>query len=171
MKHINLGVATASFAALVLASFTAYAGHGEEPEHRRMEMAPLLSVLQPQQRQQVNAIFMSDRSRLNLLHEQVREARQALITKLLSPEKSVDVSKEVAKLKQAQEQLIDERIKLALEARKIMTTDQLAKALALWSKWQSLRAQERELFEQARSENQSEGSSPAKVPAKAQSNQ
>ncbi len=169
MKRFNLGIAVASCAALALASFTAYAGPGEGHGSGRMGMAPLMSVLEPQQRKQVHAIFMSDRSRLDLLHVQLREARQALITKLLSPAKTVDVTEEVAKLKQAQEQLIDERIKLALQARKIMSADQLAKVSALWSKWQSLREQERALFEEARNGSKTGNSGAAGASAQSQS--
>jgi hypothetical protein len=169
MKRFGLTAAAAGCAALALTSFTARAGFGEGHGRGAMGMAPLMSVLEPQQREQVHAIFMNDRSRLDLLHAQLREAREALITKLLSPAKTVDVTDEVAKLKRAQEQLIDERIKLALQARKIMSSEQLAKALALWSKWQALRAQERALFEEARNENNAGNPSAASAPAQSRS--
>ncbi len=170
MKRVNLGVATAVCVAVGLTSFAAYAGPGEPAEHSHMGMAPLLSVLEPEQRKQVHAIVMGDRARLDLLDARLREARQALITKLLSPEKTVNVTNEVAKLKQAQEELLDERIKLALQARKVMSTEQLGKASALWTKWQSLRAQERALFEEARSAGKTKDVTRAGAPAQNESN-
>jgi hypothetical protein len=107
-----------------------------------------MSVLEPEQRRQLHALFMSDRAHLDLLHEQLRQARWALITKLLSPEKTIDPTPEVTKLKEAQAALVDARVRFALEARKIMSTQQLARASELWARWRSLREQERALFEQ-----------------------
>lgn len=138
-------------AALGSWSVTAYAYHEHTQRRHGSAMAPLEAVVGPKERERIHAIFMSDRTTLEILHERMAMARKALIAKLLSPDKKADVTKEVAQLKHAHDALIDERVKLALKARAIMSPQELSEASQLWTKWQSLREQERSLFEQAES--------------------
>lgn len=90
-----------------------------------------------------------ERETLHNLRRQVRAARAALMAKLLSSDKQVDVSKEEHELKQAQSALTDERIKIALKLRAVLSPQQLSQASRLWTKLASLGQQERALMEQA----------------------
>ncbi len=130
-------------------SVTAHAYRGHPGDRHESAMAPLVAVVGPRQRELIRGVFTTDRTHLEILHEQVVAARKALIAKLLSGDKKVNVTKEVAQLKRAHDALIDERVKLALKVRAIMSPQQLSEASQLWTKWQSLRAQERALFEDA----------------------
>ena len=138
------------FAGLIgLVAVTADAYRGHLGDRHVSAMAPLEAVVGPKQRMLIRDLFRTDRTHLEVLHEQVAAARKALIAKLLSSDKKVDVTKEVGQLKRAHDALIDERVKLALKVRKIMSPQQLSEASRLWTKWQDLRAQEHALFEGA----------------------
>jgi Spy/CpxP family protein refolding chaperone len=109
---------------------------------------PFQIVLTPQQRQALLAMVKADRGKLQSLHERLHKAREALIGKLLSPQSAVDVSKEAAELKAAQAAMVDERVAIALSARKLLTPQQLKDAAAFHSKLQDLRRQESQLIQQ-----------------------
>jgi Spy/CpxP family protein refolding chaperone len=119
--------------------------------HRGREaigMEPFEIVLTPQQRQALLSMVKADRGKLQSLHRRLHQAREALIEKLLSPDATVDVSKETAELKAAQAAMIDERVGIALAARKLMTPQQVKDAAAFHAKLRDLHRQEIELIRQ-----------------------
>ena len=130
-------------------SVTAEAYRGGPHEQRDSAMAPLEAVVGPKERELIHAVFTSDRTRLEVLREQLEVARKALIVKLLSSDKKIDVTQEVTHLKHAHDALLDERVNLALKARAIMSPQELSEASRLWTKWEDLRGQERALFDEA----------------------
>ncbi|MCL5044614.1 MAG: hypothetical protein M1336_04940 [Deltaproteobacteria bacterium] len=147
MRKARVLSAAAFLGAVVVAALSAQADRGDRP---RGSLAALLApILEPQQSELVRNIFSSDQAELALLRLRLRLARRALITRLFSPEKRVDVTKEAAELKAAQAAFIDRRVALALKARRVLTPEQRAKALRLWQQWRNLRDQERSLRERA----------------------
>jgi hypothetical protein len=116
-------------------------------------VAPLEAVAGPKEKGLIEAVFTSDRTRVEVLRDQVDTARKALIAKLLSPDKNVDVTREVAQMKQAHDALLDERVKLALRARAIMSSQELGQASQLWTRLEDLHGQERALFDAAGHQN------------------
>ncbi len=117
---------------------------GREP----IGMEPFEIVLTPQQRQALLSMVKADRAKLRSLHQRLHQAREALIEKLLSPDATVDVSKETAELKSAQAAMIDERVGIALAARKLLTAQQLKDAGAFHAKLRELHSQEADLIRQ-----------------------
>jgi hypothetical protein len=141
-----------AMAAVVLGSLSVSAAEYPDdlPEQQKVPaVAPLEAVAGPKEKGLIEAVFANDRTRLELLHDQVDMARKALIAKLLSPDKNVDVTREVTQMKQAHDALLEERVKLALRARAIMSTQELAQASQLWTKLEDLHGQERALFDTA----------------------
>lgn len=137
------------FGAVALTAFgaAAYAQHGE-PRGDRMAMMPFAAVLRPDQKQQLYSIVKADRAKLESLHRRLHAAREALIEKLLSPGPTVDISKEVAELKAAQAAMIDERVSIALAARKMLSPEQLKAAAQFHAKLEDLHRQESDLLRQ-----------------------
>lgn len=124
----------------------AYAQHGG-PGGDRMEMMPFAAVLRPDQKQQLFSMVKADRAKLESLHRRLHAAREALIEKLLSGP-AVDINQEVAELKAAQAAMIDERVSIALAARKMMSPEQLKAAAAFHAKLEALHRQESDLLRQ-----------------------
>jgi hypothetical protein len=152
----KLRLAAALAVAVCLLSVTAYAYHDHLGQRREPVMGPLEAVANPSERPMIDAVFMGDRVRLEVLHGQMAAARKALIAKLLSPDRKIDVTKELAQLKHSQDALLDERVERALKARALMSPQELSEAFQLWTKWQRLREQERSLFEDAASRHAGE---------------
>jgi Spy/CpxP family protein refolding chaperone len=119
----------------------------------QLSIEPFEIVLTPQQRQAILSLVKADRTKLQLLHERLHQAREALIEKLLSPDAKIDVSQQLAELKSAQAAMIDERVTIALKARKMLTAQQLKNAAAFHSKLQTLHEQEAALLQQMQNEN------------------
>ncbi len=117
---------------------------GREP----LSIEPFEIVLTPQQRQAILSLVKADRTKLQLLHERLHKAREALIEKLLSPDAQIDVGPQLGELKAAQAAMLDERIAIALKARKMLTAQQLKNAAAFHVKLQKLREQEAALLQQ-----------------------
>ncbi len=114
----------------------------------RFGMTPFEAVLSPEQKMALMAMVKADRNKFQALHQHLHDARDALIAKLVSPDASVDVSKEVAQLKAAQAAMIDERVSIALAARKLLTPQQLKDAAAFHAKLEDLHRQESALMQQ-----------------------
>jgi hypothetical protein len=117
-------------------------------ERERLTMMPFEAVLSPEQKAALLSMVKADRSKLQSLRQNLHEAREALIDKLLSADTSVDVSKEVAQLKAAQAAMIDERVAIALAARKLLNPKQLKDAAAFHAKLEDLHRQEAALIQQ-----------------------
>ena len=143
-------IAIVSALALGVLWASAWADGGHFGRGHGQWLMPLGGELQPAQRKQVHALVAGDRTSLQLLHAQEKAARKALTDKLLSTDKNVDVTREVAKLKQAEEAMLDERVSLALKVRALMSPDQLSRAADFRTKLESLHEQEHALFAQHR---------------------
>ena len=122
-----------------------------DPHHR--PMMPFAAVLRPAQKRQLFSIIKADKSKLDALHQRLHAAREALIEKLFSPGPTVDLSKEVADLKSAQAAMIDERVSIALAARKLLSPQQLKDAATFHARLEELRRQESQLREQMENSN------------------
>jgi Spy/CpxP family protein refolding chaperone len=133
-----------------LGVFTAAAGafHDGPGARERLTMTPFAAVLTPEQKQTLLSMVKADRNKLQALHKHLHEAREALIDKLLSADPSVDISKQVADLKAAQAAMIDERVSIAVAARKLLTPQQLKDAAAFHAKLEDLHRQEAALMQQ-----------------------
>jgi hypothetical protein len=118
------------------------------PGRERLTMTPFEAVLSPEQKQALLSMVKADRNKLRSLHQRLHDTRDALITKLLSADASVDVSKEVAELKAAQAAMIDERVAIALAARKLLSPQQLKDAAAFHARLEDLHRQESALIQQ-----------------------
>jgi hypothetical protein len=114
----------------------------------RLAMMPFEAVLSPEQKLAFLSMVKADRAKLQSLRQNLHNAREALIDKLLSTDPSVDVSREVAQLKAAQAAMIDERVAIALAARKLMTPKQLKDAAAFHARLEDLHRQEAALIRQ-----------------------
>ena len=136
------------FGAATLSAFglSAHAQHGGPPSER-MAMMPFAAVMRPDQKQLLYSMVKADRAKIESLHRRLHAAREALIDKLLSGP-SVDISKEVAELKAAQAAMIDERVSIALAARKMMSSEQLKTAAEFHAKLEDLHRQESDLLRQ-----------------------
>jgi len=133
-------------AALFAFGLSAHAQHGGPPSER-MAMMPFAAVMRPDQKQLLYSMVKADRTKIESLHRRLHAAREALIDKLLSGP-SVDISKEVAELKAAQAAMIDERVSIALAARKMMSSEQLKAAAEFHAKLEDLHRQESDLLRQ-----------------------
>jgi Heavy-metal resistance len=147
MKRFALALLLAA-GGLGVFGVSGYARYGGPPGRRHMAMMPFEAVLRPDQKLALYTMVKADRAKLEALHQRLHAAREALIQKLLSPEKSVDVSKEVAELKAAQAAMIDQRVDIALAARKLMSPKQLSDAAEFHAKLEKLHRQEAALLEQ-----------------------
>lgn len=144
MKNKRATIALVALVALATVGSAAADGfHG----HRQggMGLMALRAVLQPNQREQVKAIFKGEKQTLESLHQQLHEARQALVDKLLSS-KQAEVSTEVSRLKQAEAAMTDEHVKIAFKIRSLFSPEQLAKASKIRTSLRDLRKQERALL-------------------------
>ncbi len=110
------------------------------------QMAAIKAVLTADQKNQIRQIIEGEKPTIKNLHLQQKTARDALFSKLLSSDKTVDVSAEVTQLKQAQAAQIDEKIKIAQQARALLSPDQLTKAGQIWANLESLHKQEHDLL-------------------------
>ncbi len=123
--------------------------HAEEFGHHHGGWWHLFGgVVQPSQRPQIETIMSNEKPTLHKLFGEVEADRTALTTKLLSPGASVDVTKEVSQLKQAEGALLEEQMKIAVQVRGVLSPQQLAQANDLFTKLHGLHEQERALLEQ-----------------------
>jgi len=99
--------------------------------------------LSPEQRSQVEQIMARHRQKVEPLLEQLRASHDELTSKLLgtSTVTNGDVSPAVAHIAQLQQQVMQEWVSAALEARAVLTPDQLAKAGQIKRQLDSLRSQ------------------------------
>ncbi len=144
---ILVAIAAGVFLLCALAADTP-AFQGEPSGRERMAMTPFEAVLSADQRQALLSMVKADKAKLRALHQRLHKAREALIDKLLAPGAAVDVSKETAELKAAQAAMIDERVSIALAARKLLSAQQLKDAAAFHAKLEDLHRQEAALMEQ-----------------------
>jgi hypothetical protein len=115
---------------------------------------PFRAVLSAEQRNSVRSFVQNDKTNIETLRNNVHQAKRALMAALLSSGSNSaiqsQIANEVHQLNQARAALMNEKIKMAMQTRSSMSTEQLTQAGSLWSKLQSLRQQEKALFQQAR---------------------
>ncbi len=101
----------------------------------------------PDQQAQIHAIMRNHKEALRPLFGQMRDAHQELAAKLLAPGPvtSDDLAPTIQKLATVRTQLMQQWTQAALEARAVLTPDQLAKAADVTRQVASLRAQIQQL--------------------------
>jgi hypothetical protein len=149
--------------ALTAIGVPAHAQHWEGPSER-MARLPFTAVLRPDQKSQLYAMLKADGAKIEAIHRRLHAAREALIAKLLAPGPTVDIGKEVAELKAAQAAMIDERVSIALAARKLMSPEQLKAAAEFHAKLEELHRQESDLLRRMGSGTGSGGGAAQAVP-------
>lgn len=102
------------------------------------------------QKAQVRQIIVSHRPKFEALRGQLRAAHEQLTAKLYAPDpvKAEDLTPLTQQIAKLREPLAQESLQVALEVRKVLTPDQLAKALQRRQRLNELRAEMRALFEQ-----------------------
>ena len=97
----------------------------------------------PEQEAKVAAIMKRHRANLQPLFQQMRAAHDELGSKLLAPGAvtAADVAPAVQRLGQIRQQLMQEWVQAALEARAVLTPDQVAKAADVKQRLDALHAE------------------------------
>lgn len=115
---------------------------------------PFRAVLSAEQRNTVRGFVQNDKANIETLRNNVHQTKRALMAALLSSASNSavqsQVTNQVNQFNQARAALMNEKIKIAMQARASMSPEQLAQANGLWSKLQGLHQQEKALFQQAR---------------------
>jgi Spy/CpxP family protein refolding chaperone len=139
-QSLGYGVAGGLLAA-ALFSGAAYA-HGFG--HRHGSLIPPI-VGRMVSHDQIRAIFEADKANLHNLHAQVRTAREQLENDLVAGN---NTAADLQALETAQNNLLAERVKLAQQILATLSPTQRSQVLQFMTQWKSLRAQERQLFQQ-----------------------
>jgi Spy/CpxP family protein refolding chaperone len=118
------------------------AGFGPEPGM----MLPMLIRkvgLSDTQRQQVRTILNGHRPRFQTLFPQLRDAQQALESRLVStdPVKAEDLAPQIQRVADVRKQILQEGVAVAIEVRGILTPEQLARAAEMHTQMGALRDQ------------------------------
>lgn len=104
--------------------------------------------LTPDQKAQVRQIMANHRVTLRELLNQLRAAQDQMANKLFSTGRlqEADLAPQVQQIAQLRNQLAEEGLRVVLEIRGVLTTEQLVKASQLKSQMQSLQSQMRSLW-------------------------
>jgi Spy/CpxP family protein refolding chaperone len=104
------------------------------------------------QQAQLKQLVTSHRLRFDALQGQLRTAREQLVEKLYSPGplKTDDLTSLTQPIGKLRESLAHESLQVALEVRKMLTPEQLAKAKQRRQRLNELRAEMRSLLEEDR---------------------
>jgi Spy/CpxP family protein refolding chaperone len=104
--------------------------------------------LSAEQKSQVEQIMKRHRTKLEPIFEQLHVAHDELEAKLLAPGTvgPNDLTPTVQRVGQLQQQMVQEWVAAALEARAMLTPDQLAKAAKVKQRLDALRAEMRSLL-------------------------
>ncbi|MDE2181018.1 MAG: periplasmic heavy metal sensor [candidate division NC10 bacterium] len=104
------------------------------------------------QQAQLKQLVASHRSRVDTLQRQLRAARDQLVEKLYTPGplKAEDLTALTQQIGKVRESLAHESLQVALEVRKLLTPEQLAKVKQRWQRLNELRAEIRSLLEEGR---------------------
>jgi len=124
-------------------------GHGQGMGGGMLFPAILRTLnLTPEQRGQIEQIMKAHRTKLEPLFEQLHTAHDELTTKLLAPGAvgANDLTPTIQHIGQLQQQLMQEWVRAALEARGVLTPDQLTKAAEMKKRLDALRSEMRSLL-------------------------
>ncbi|MDE2179853.1 MAG: periplasmic heavy metal sensor [candidate division NC10 bacterium] len=104
------------------------------------------------QQAQLKQLVTTHRPRFDAIQRQLRAAREQLIEKLYTPGplKAEDLTSLTQQIGKVRESLAHESLQVALEIRKMLTPDQLAKAKQRLQRLNELRAEMRSLLEEER---------------------
>ena len=104
--------------------------------------------LTPEQRGKIEQIMKAHWSKLEPIFDQLHAANDELNTKLLAPGTVGvnDLTPTIQHVGQLQQQLMQEWVRAALEARGVLTPDQLAKAADVMKRLDALRSEMRSLL-------------------------
>lgn len=129
-------------------------------------MLPLLLKgvgLTPEQETQVKAIMAAQRESFRALFKQLRTAHEEMANKLFTPGevKAEDLAPQMQRITQIREQLMKDGLNVMLAVRKVLTPEQLAKALQIKERLQALHEDMRSLLHEkgsgAKAEEPEEG--------------
>jgi protein CpxP len=129
-------------------------GHGGGMGHGgMMGMSPLplflrAANLTSAQQAQIKQILHDNRTNLHTQFEQMHTAREALAAKLFSsgPVAASDLATETQQISQAQQQMLQNELNVALQVRAILTPAQLQKVAQVHQQFESLHQQMRALM-------------------------
>ena len=115
-------------------------------------MLPLLlrsANLTPEQEAQVQKIMADRRAQTRALVGEMRAAQGALLDKLFAAGdvKADDLKPELDRLTRARQQLMDHAVTTALDVRKVLTPEQLARTAKIKDRMRALHDQMRDLME------------------------
>jgi Spy/CpxP family protein refolding chaperone len=104
--------------------------------------------LTPAQQDQVNKILLDNRTAAQAQFEKMHSAREAIAAKLFStgPLTAKDLSAQTGQIAQAQQQMLQNELNMALQVRAVLTPAQLKKVSQLHAKFESLHKQMRALM-------------------------
>lgn len=155
------GLAFIGLMALGLWSATVYGGPrhdmgGMGPGHMMMGESPGMMLpmvlkgidLTEAQEKQVRAIMQTHRATLRTLFGELKTAQEEVADRLFAPGdvRAEDLTGQLQRVSQLREQLMQEGLKVALEVRAILTSEQLAKAAEIKTRMRSLHSEMRDLF-------------------------
>jgi len=159
MKLRNVWIATAAAVALTVAAGRAIAGpggcggggfgHGGPGRHGMMFPMLLHAVdATPDQKAKLADIMKRHRANVEPLFKEMRSAHDEMASKLLAPGDltAADLTPIVQHIGQVRQQLMQEWVQAALEARAVLTPDQRAKAADVKQRLQTLRSEMRQLL-------------------------
>jgi len=101
--------------------------------------------LTPEQEARVRAIVAARQAAMRALLDQLRRAEDDLADQLFATGASTDVSAAVARVSQLRDQLLQESARAALDVRRVLTADQLARAMYVKDRMRALQAEMRQL--------------------------
>ena len=126
-------------------------------------MLPLLLKgvdLSPEQEAQVKTLMAGQRENLHAQFQQLRAAHEEMANKLFAPGevKAEDLAPQMQRITNIREQLMKDGLNVMLEVRKILTAEQLAKAVQIKERMQALHEEMRSLLHEKGSGVTAEGS-------------
>jgi protein CpxP len=119
--------------------------------------------LTPAQQAQIKQILQDNHANMHAQFQQMHAAREAMASKLFSAGTvaASDLTTETQQISQAQQQLLQNELNVALQVRAVLTPAQLQKVADLHAKFESLHQQMRALM----GPPPSDGPTPADAPA------
>jgi Spy/CpxP family protein refolding chaperone len=108
--------------------------------------------LTDEQEKQVHEIMAAHRATFRTLFSELQAAHKDMADKLFAPGevRAEDLTTQMQRVAQLREQLMQEGLKVALEVRRILTPQQLAKAAELKERMDALHTEMRGLFKEKR---------------------
>lgn len=106
--------------------------------------------LTDEQETQVKGIMETHRETFRALFSQLKATHEALADKFYAPGEvnASDLTPQTQQMNQLQEQLTNEKLKVDLEVREVLTPEQLTKAAEIKNQMKAMHAQMRSLFEE-----------------------